>query len=68
MAEGAGLEPACAEAQPPVSNRARCLSANLPCVPIPDCHLRAIAVFKALFVRVPMSDVEKHLPDPDYGL
>lgn len=30
MAEGTGIEPVCAKAQPPVSGRAQCLSANLP--------------------------------------
>ena len=30
MAEGEGLEPSCAEAQPPDSSRAPCLSVSLP--------------------------------------
>lgn len=31
-------------------------------------HHEAAERFKRLFVPVPLSDVEKNMPDPDYGL
>lgn len=42
--------------------------AALTAVPIPEAHRRAAALIDKLFVAVPMTEEEKNVQDPDYGL